>query len=89
VIAFQVSQLMEHQDLTKAEMARQMQASHATVDWLLDPGNESAVLPRLKKRLSHLANDYRLPWFSVLRHNLLHERLAACSLTTSVPPFCA
>ena len=49
VIAFQISQLMEQQDLTKAEMARRMQTSRAAVDRLLDPGNESATLTTLEK----------------------------------------
>ncbi|MCA9898512.1 MAG: XRE family transcriptional regulator [Ardenticatenaceae bacterium] len=49
VIAFQISQLMEQQDLSKAEMARRMQTSRAAVDRLLDPGNESATLTTLEK----------------------------------------
>ena len=49
VIAFQISQLMEQQDLSKAEMARRMQTSRAAVDRLLDPSNESATLSTLEK----------------------------------------
>lgn len=49
VIAFQISQLMEEQDLSKAEMARRMQISRAAVDRLLDPDNESATLTTLEK----------------------------------------
>jgi predicted XRE-type DNA-binding protein len=49
VIAFQISQLMEQQALSKAEMARRMQTSRAAVDRLLDPGNESATLTTLEK----------------------------------------
>ena len=49
VIAFQISQLMEQQDLSKAEMARRMRTSRAAVDRLLDPGNESATLTTLEK----------------------------------------
>lgn len=49
VIAFQISQLMEQQDLSKAEMARRMQTSRAAVDRLLDPSNESATLTTLEK----------------------------------------
>ncbi len=49
VIAFQISQLMDQQDLSKAEMARRMQTSRAAVDRLLDPGNDSATLSTLKK----------------------------------------
>ncbi|WP_420627335.1 XRE family transcriptional regulator [Candidatus Leptofilum sp.] len=49
VIAFQISQLMEQQRLSKAEMARRMQTSRAAVDRLLDPSNESATLTTLEK----------------------------------------
>lgn len=49
VIAFQISQLMNQQSLSKAEMARRMQTSRAAVDRLLDPGNDSATLSTLEK----------------------------------------
>ena len=44
VVAYQISQLMREQNMTKAEMARRMQTSRAAVDRLLDPQNESATL---------------------------------------------
>ena len=49
VIAYQISQLMDKQSLSKAEMARRMQTSRAAVDRLLDPNNESATLTTLEK----------------------------------------
>lgn len=49
VIAFQISQLMDQQDLSKAEMARRMQTSRAAVERLLDPANDSATLSTLEK----------------------------------------
>jgi hypothetical protein len=49
VIAYQISQLMSEQSLTKAEMARRMQTSRAAVERLLDPTNESATLTTLEK----------------------------------------
>ena len=49
VIAFQISQLMAEQRLSKAEMARRMQTSRTAVDRLLDPGNDSATLTTLEK----------------------------------------
>lgn len=49
VIAWQIAQLMEKQNLSKAEMARRMQTSRAAVDRLLDPANESATLVTLEK----------------------------------------
>jgi light-regulated signal transduction histidine kinase (bacteriophytochrome) len=49
VVAYQISQLMREQNMTKAEMARRMQTSRAAVDRLLDPQNESATLITLEK----------------------------------------
>jgi antitoxin HicB len=49
VLAYQISQLMNEQNLSKAEMARRMKTSRAAVDRLLDPGNESATLTTLEK----------------------------------------
>jgi predicted XRE-type DNA-binding protein len=49
VVAYQISQLMREQNLTKAEMARRMETSRAAVDRLLDPKNESATLITLEK----------------------------------------
>ena len=49
VIAYQISLLMDEQDLSKAEMARRMQTSRAAVSRLLDPNNESATLSTLEK----------------------------------------
>lgn len=49
VIAFQVAQLMQEQNMSKTEIARRMQTSRASVDRLLDPENESATLITLEK----------------------------------------
>lgn len=49
VVAYQISQLMREQNMTKAEMARRMETSRAAVDRLLDPQNESATLITLEK----------------------------------------
>jgi len=49
IIAFQIFQLMEEQNLSKAEMARRMQTSRAAVGRLLDPRYESATLTTLEK----------------------------------------
>ena len=48
-IAYQISQLMREQNMTKTEMARRMETSRAAVDRLLDPQNESATLITLEK----------------------------------------
>ena len=49
VLAFQIEQLMEEQQLSKAEMARRMNTSRAAVDRLLNPDSESATLATLEK----------------------------------------
>ena len=49
VISWQISLLMNEQNLSKAEIARRMQTSRAAVDRLLDPNNESATLTTLEK----------------------------------------
>jgi antitoxin HicB len=49
VIAYQISQLMREQNLTKTEMAQRMQTSRAAIDRLLDPENTSATLVALEK----------------------------------------
>ena len=49
VLAFQISQLMAEQQLSKAEMARRMRTSRAAVDRLLDFNTDSATLVTLEK----------------------------------------
>ena len=49
MIAFQIAQLMQEQNVSKTEIARRMQTSRASVDRLLDPENESATLITLEK----------------------------------------
>ena len=60
VIAFQISQLMEEQNLSKAEMARRMNTSRAAVDRLLDPENESATLTTLERAALALGRRLRV-----------------------------
>jgi len=54
VLAFQISQLMVEQQLTKAEMARRMSTSRAAVDRLLDFDTESATVATLEKAAAAL-----------------------------------
>jgi predicted XRE-type DNA-binding protein len=54
VLAFQISQLMAEQQLSKAEMARRMSTSRAAVDRLLDFDTESATLVTLEKAAAAL-----------------------------------
>lgn len=54
VLAFQISQLMAEQQLSKAEMARRMGTSRAAVDRLLDLDTESATVATLEKAAAAL-----------------------------------
>ncbi len=54
VLAFQITKLMAEQQLSKAEMARRMSTSRATVDRLLDFDTESATLATLEKAAAAL-----------------------------------
>ena len=47
-LAYQMVQLMEQQQLSKAELARRMNTSRAAVDRLLDPELGSATLTTLR-----------------------------------------
>src|ERR1700694_3529104 len=47
VVAWQVQQAMERENITKVEMARRMRTSRAALDRLLDPGNASVTLQTL------------------------------------------
>jgi DNA-binding Xre family transcriptional regulator len=49
VIAFQVTRLMEEQNITKSEMSRRMNTSRAALERLLDPSNESVTLQTLDR----------------------------------------
>jgi len=58
VIAYQVAQLMEDQNLTKTEMAERMRTSRASLNRLLDPANKSVTLQTLES--AALALEKRL-----------------------------
>lgn len=49
VLAYQLQQLMDEEELTKAEFAERMETSRSSLDRLLDPDNESVTLETLKK----------------------------------------
>lgn len=49
VLAYQLQQLMEKENLTKAAFAERMETSRSSLDRLLDPDNESVTLETLKK----------------------------------------
>lgn len=52
VIAFQIQQVMEEQNLSKSEMARRMNTSRSALNRLLDPQNTSITLLTLARAAS-------------------------------------
>jgi antitoxin HicB len=49
MLAYQVEQLMQEQNLSKTEMSRRMKTSRAALDRLLDPANQSVTLQTLDR----------------------------------------
>lgn len=49
MLAYQVGQLMQEQNLSKTEMSRRMKTSRAALDRLLDPANQSVTLQTLDR----------------------------------------
>ncbi len=49
VLAEQIRQAMQDQDLSKAEMARRMRTSRSSLERLIDPENENVTLQTLDK----------------------------------------
>lgn len=60
VLAFQIKELMESENLSKTEMARRMQTSRAALDRLLDPENCSVTLQTMDKAARSLGKRLRL-----------------------------
>ncbi len=54
VIAFQISEKMSADSLSKSEMARRMQTSRSALDRLLDPSNPAVTLQTLQSAASAL-----------------------------------
>lgn len=60
VIAWQVQQVMERDQITKVEMARRMKTSRAALDRFLDPANPSVTLQTLSKAARAIGRDLRI-----------------------------
>ncbi len=60
VLSRQIETAMERQGLSKAEMARRMNTSRATLNGLLDPTNDSVTLHTLHKAASVIGREVRL-----------------------------
>lgn len=54
VLAWQLSEMMRKQKVTKATMAKRMKTSRAALDRLLDPENNSVTLLTMNKAASAL-----------------------------------
>ncbi len=60
VLAFQLTQLMIEQKVTKSEMARRMNTSRTSVERLLNPESDAATLTTLEKAASALGKRLRV-----------------------------
>ena len=60
VLAFQIKEMMEAQNLSKTEMARRMQTSRAALERLLDPENRSVTLNTMDKAARSLGKRLQL-----------------------------
>jgi antitoxin HicB len=60
VIAYQISQLMQEQNLTKVEMSRRLNTSRASLDRLLDPTNTSVTLQTMEKASKALGRKLQI-----------------------------
>ena len=60
VIAYQISQLMKEQGLSKTEMAARMKTSRAALNRLLDPANKSVTLVTLENAAKALEKRLRV-----------------------------
>lgn len=59
-IAFQISQLVEDEGISKTEMARRMKTSRSSLERLLDPENDSVTLQTLEHAAQALGKRLRI-----------------------------
>ena len=60
VLSWQVSQLMERQNISKTEMARRMRTSRAALERLLDPDNPSVTLQTIGRAAAALGRKVEI-----------------------------
>lgn len=60
VLAFQIAQMIELQNISKSEMARRMNTSRSSLDRLLDPENDSVTLQTLERAAQALGKRLRI-----------------------------
>jgi predicted XRE-type DNA-binding protein len=59
-IAFQLTEKMTQDNLSKSEMARRMETSRSALDRLLDPGNSSVTLQTLQSAAEALGGRLKV-----------------------------
>lgn len=60
VLAWQISQAMKAQGVTKSEMAKRMKTSRAQLDRLLDPENDKVQLDTVQRAATAVGKTLRL-----------------------------
>jgi len=60
VLAWQISEAMREDGLTKAEMAKRMSTSRSQLDRLLDPANDDVTISTLARAAEALGREIRL-----------------------------
>ena len=60
VIAYQLTQFMEDNELSKTAMARRMKTSRSALDRLLDPANPSVTLQTMDRAARALGKKLRI-----------------------------
>ena len=60
VLAWQISQAMETQNISKVEMAKRMKTSRAQLDRLLDPDNDKVQLDTVQRAATAVGRTLRL-----------------------------
>jgi antitoxin HicB len=60
LLAWQISESMKNDRISKAEMARRMQTSRAALDRLLDPDNSAITLKTMHKAAKVLGKQIRM-----------------------------
>lgn len=64
VIAFQLADLMQKENLSKSAMAKRMKTSRSSIDRLLNPQNESVTLQTLERAALALGKKLEIKFIS-------------------------
>ncbi len=60
ILAFQISEAMKAENISKTEMARRMQTSRASLERLLNPDNSSVTLKTMHRAATVLGKQIRM-----------------------------